>query len=505
MLASHWARRILALAPSLICLLALTLWRADQRQGCARLARHFSAPPVQRTWHGAVVAPAPHVGCTVAVESLPQPTLLFGASGWTPRAEVLACGEAIQREKSLDFLEGYWEQHRLAHYVKAGLALRQALSPLAAAGNAAGGQFEVGLVDDEAWLNCWFYAFELQMGPDVQAPRLTERREEAVRFALGCGARSPTALSSSAVAVVLEDHPGYNVRSAAVGDRRLFRVVLDMGQVPPLERTRRQYLIAPYVAEEGSQPLPRPVSSDQHLVYFHAACRTQHSNSPGIRLRQHVISALEVLAAAEHAATAEGGLSISAACPCALGRDCKGNMGHRAMLVDLASARFCIVIAGDTPSSRRLSEVIAAGCIPVLVGVPWPALPLAPFVDYSSFAIFVRLGGQDAWLQDDDKKELEEGGAFAPDPWSAGLLSGAEGGVLELPHVRALVEHLRGMSELAVQNLRHQAALYAPYFTYIPHGGALQSEESLLRINSTAVQRGLAGSLLIGAVCAYTA
>jgi hypothetical protein len=62
-------------------------------------------------------------------------------------------------------------------------------------------------------------------------------------------------------------------------------------------------------------------------------------------------------------------------------------MDHAAMMRKLESAVFCPVIAGDTQSSRRLTEVVLAGCIPLFIGPPFHTLPMAADVDYTAFSV----------------------------------------------------------------------------------------------------------------------
>lgn len=65
---------------------------------------------------------------------------------------------------------------------------------------------------------------------------------------------------------------------------------------------------------------------------------------------------------------------------------------HDALRGVMQRSLFCLVIPGDTASSRRLTEIVLAGCIPVFVGPPWHSMPLAAWLDYSKFALFVELG-----------------------------------------------------------------------------------------------------------------
>ncbi|RZR95271.1 hypothetical protein BHM03_00024078 [Ensete ventricosum] len=53
------------------------------------------------------------------------------------------------------------------------------------------------------------------------------------------------------------------------------------------------------------------------------------------------------------------------------------------------SAKFCLNIAGDTPSSNRLFDAIASHCVPVIISDDIE-LPYEDVLDYSKFCIFVR-------------------------------------------------------------------------------------------------------------------
>ena len=45
----------------------------------------------------------------------------------------------------------------------------------------------------------------------------------------------------------------------------------------------------------------------------------------------------------------------------------------------MARSRYCLVPAGDTPSSRRLYDALAAGCVPVYLGDEAALRPSLPF------------------------------------------------------------------------------------------------------------------------------
>lgn len=55
----------------------------------------------------------------------------------------------------------------------------------------------------------------------------------------------------------------------------------------------------------------------------------------------------------------------------------------------MTSSKFCLNIAGDTPSSNRLFDAIASHCVPVIISDDIE-LPFEDVLDYSEFSIFVR-------------------------------------------------------------------------------------------------------------------
>jgi hypothetical protein len=54
----------------------------------------------------------------------------------------------------------------------------------------------------------------------------------------------------------------------------------------------------------------------------------------------------------------------------------------------MASSKFCLNIAGDTPSSNRLFDAIVSHCVPVIIS-DQIELPFEDTLDYSGFSVFV--------------------------------------------------------------------------------------------------------------------
>ncbi|KAI4335995.1 hypothetical protein L6164_014577 [Bauhinia variegata] len=66
----------------------------------------------------------------------------------------------------------------------------------------------------------------------------------------------------------------------------------------------------------------------------------------------------------------------------------KGN-GINQASQGMASSKFCLNIAGDTPSSNRLFDAIVSHCVPVIISDEIE-LPFEDVLDYSEFCLFVR-------------------------------------------------------------------------------------------------------------------
>lgn len=66
-----------------------------------------------------------------------------------------------------------------------------------------------------------------------------------------------------------------------------------------------------------------------------------------------------------------------------------GGNGVRTAGKGMASSKFCLNIAGDTPSSNRLFDAIASHCVPVIIS-DQIELPFEDVIDYSQFCLFVR-------------------------------------------------------------------------------------------------------------------
>lgn len=63
--------------------------------------------------------------------------------------------------------------------------------------------------------------------------------------------------------------------------------------------------------------------------------------------------------------------------------------GVKAATTGMHNSKFCLNIAGDTPSSNRLFDAIASHCVPVIISDDIE-LPYEDVIDYTEFCIFVK-------------------------------------------------------------------------------------------------------------------
>ncbi|KAL4423724.1 hypothetical protein ABPG75_001025 [Micractinium tetrahymenae] len=147
----------------------------------------------------------------------------------------------------------------------------------------------------------------------------------------------------------------------------------------PAERT----IVVPF---NGNSPdVPGEVSfinRSMLVTYIGGGDGAEH-RSAGQRLRHYVTTTLANDSDAFMHGTCQG---------------CAGQLSHTQAMNKYQTSTFCLVLAGDAPSSRRATEVILHGCLPVYVGPPFNSAPFASAIDYSKFGLVVHVGDTSGWV-----------------------------------------------------------------------------------------------------------
>ena len=74
------------------------------------------------------------------------------------------------------------------------------------------------------------------------------------------------------------------------------------------------------------------------------------------------------------------------------------NKPFTVMFDSMRNSRFCLAMPGDSASTRRLSEIVLSGCIPVFPGPPFNSMPFHHTVDWSSAGVVFNISKYKPWL-----------------------------------------------------------------------------------------------------------
>ncbi|KAL5077842.1 hypothetical protein RYX36_016826 [Vicia faba] len=146
-------------------------------------------------------------------------------------------------------------------------------------------------------------------------------------------------------------------------------VLADFGRYPVELANIKKDIIAPYKHLVGTIPKAESPSYEERstLVYFQGAI---YRKDGGV-IRQELYYLLKDEKDVHFAFGSIGGNGV--------------NQASQGM----STSKFCLNIAGDTPSSNRLFDAVVSHCVPVIISDEIE-LPYEDVLDYSEFSLFVR-------------------------------------------------------------------------------------------------------------------
>ncbi|XP_058788366.1 probable arabinosyltransferase ARAD1 [Vicia villosa] len=146
-------------------------------------------------------------------------------------------------------------------------------------------------------------------------------------------------------------------------------VLADFGRYPAELANIKKDIVAPYKHLVSTIPRAESPSYDERstLVYFQGAI---YRKDGGV-IRQELYYLLKDEKDVHFAFGSIGGNGV--------------NQASQGM----STSKFCLNIAGDTPSSNRLFDAIVSHCVPVIISDEIE-LPYEDVLDYSEFSLFVR-------------------------------------------------------------------------------------------------------------------
>ena len=69
----------------------------------------------------------------------------------------------------------------------------------------------------------------------------------------------------------------------------------------------------------------------------------------------------------------------------------------RDLFTSMLHSRFCIAFPGDSASTRRLSEIMISGCVPIFPGPPYHSMPFSEYIDWPTAGIFYNITDYKPW------------------------------------------------------------------------------------------------------------
>ena len=140
-------------------------------------------------------------------------------------------------------------------------------------------------------------------------------------------------------------------------------------------------------------PMRTSLAERNVFVYFRASCLPVSNVGKAFRL--YVGKSFEYLRSAE----------IDVSC-------INTELGGREELFEsmqesMSRSRFCLILPGDSASTRRLGESMLAGCIPVFLGPPYHSMPFSHTINWGAAGVFFNISMYEQWLEDDFQWRLD--------------------------------------------------------------------------------------------------
>lgn len=197
--------------------------------------------------------------------------------------------------------------------------------------------------------------------------------------------------------------------------------------------------IVPYVATLDLDWEADLQSAERDLfLFFRGGCGHPEPSIRGLfaagkMLRYALVEALRALGEAD----------VAAECSCDV---CDNRLPHEQAMEAYRRATFCPVLPSNAQSSRRLSEVVLSGCVPVFLGPPFHSLPLAQDVDYAGMAVFLSVRDT-PWVDTASPNALQNHMAARLWPLDDPALEAA---VVHVDSLEAAIDYLREMDPQVV-------------------------------------------------------
>ncbi|XP_020219664.1 probable arabinosyltransferase ARAD1 [Cajanus cajan] len=315
---------------------------------------------------GVTCKPRHHAVLRVFMYDLP-PEFHFGLLDWKPEGGVNSVWPDI-KAKAPHYPGGLNLQHSIEYWLTLDLLASEAEASSSSSSNAnsvmrVGNSSEADVIFVPFFSSLCYNRFS-KTGPREKRSRNKVLQEKLVKYVTS---QEEWKRSGGKDHVILAHHPNSMLDARMKLWPGTF-ILSDFGRYPPNIANVEKDVIAPYKHVVGSYDDDQSsFDSRPTLLYFQGAIYRKDGG--------HVRHELYYLLKNEKDVHFSFG-SVQ-----------KG--GVRKATEGMRSSKFCLNIAGDTPSSNRLFDAIASHCVPVIISDEIE-LPYEDVLDYSQFCIFVR-------------------------------------------------------------------------------------------------------------------
>lgn len=163
----------------------------------------------------------------------------------------------------------------------------------------------------------------------------------------------------------------------------------------PTFREMPRLFVTPYAPNSLGQsnpdrlgiPLQVLLTSRQTLLYSRAQCHLQKTANAGKSMR---------LFFAQHVMANEPDVDVKCT-----NRELGGHHApFEEMFTAMSHSKFCMAFPGDAASTRRLSELMLSGCIPVFPGPPYHSMPFSNHIDWQAAGVFFNITDYTPWTDE---------------------------------------------------------------------------------------------------------
>jgi hypothetical protein len=192
-------------------------------------------------------------------------------------------------------------------------------------------------------------------------------------------------------------------------------------------------LVIPYSTDLVSLDVSGP---RKPVLFYAGSCRNDSSGG------NDIVVHFEKVLRNEH--------DVAFYCACGI---CPNALATDVVVAHMLTSVFCFMSAKDISASRRLTDAIVHGCIPVFVGPPFHELPFDNYFDYSEFSMSFLL---QSWPQ-----------YLSPEHRGSGHFHAPPNTVL-IQNASSIMGHLRAVPMKRIQEMQATLALVRSYFMFEP-------------------------------------